>query len=161
MTGIEALALAQVFLRRLGGEEGFGSGFDVCKAELLRHVAVAAERARPRRKPLPVGISVQNMLHGSAYPASLAAQIAFGREYEFSTNFSGFFIAMPDKFPHALFMSVLGVPEYVAQALCSCGHTSIEEVAYVPVRELLATPGVPEWLLLDIRDRARSYLMEH
>lgn len=40
----EALAMAQVFVRRVEGEEGFGAGFDACKAELLRYVGVAAER---------------------------------------------------------------------------------------------------------------------
>ena len=40
----EALAMAQVFVRRLEGEEGFSAGFDACKAELVRHVTVAAER---------------------------------------------------------------------------------------------------------------------
>jgi transcription termination/antitermination protein NusA len=62
--------------------------------------------------------------------------------------------------PHALFMHVLGVPEQVAQALCACGHTSIEEIAYVPAAELMATPGVPPWLLLEIRERARRHLMK-
>jgi hypothetical protein len=40
----EALAMAQVFVRRLEGEEGFSAGFDECKAELVRYVAVAVER---------------------------------------------------------------------------------------------------------------------
>lgn len=40
----EALVMAQVFVRRLEGEEGFSVGFDACKAELLRHVTVADER---------------------------------------------------------------------------------------------------------------------
>jgi hypothetical protein len=40
----EALAMAQVFVQRVEGEEGFSAGFGGCKAELLRHVMVAAER---------------------------------------------------------------------------------------------------------------------
>ena len=40
----EALVIAHVFVRRLEGEGGFSSGFDVCKAELLRYLTVAAER---------------------------------------------------------------------------------------------------------------------
>ncbi len=40
----EALAMAQVFVRRLKDEQGFSAGFDACKAELLLHVSVAAER---------------------------------------------------------------------------------------------------------------------
>lgn len=40
----EALAMAQVFVRRVGDEEGFSVGFEVCKVELMRHVSVAAER---------------------------------------------------------------------------------------------------------------------
>ena len=39
-----ALAMAQMFACRLEGEEGFSAGFDACKAELMRHVTVAAER---------------------------------------------------------------------------------------------------------------------
>ena len=40
----EALAMAQVFVRRVEGEEAFSAGFDACKAELIRHVTVTAER---------------------------------------------------------------------------------------------------------------------
>ena len=40
----EALAMARVFVQRLEDEEKFSAGFDACKAELLRHVIVAAER---------------------------------------------------------------------------------------------------------------------
>ena len=36
--------MAQVFVRRVEDEDEFSAGFDACKAELLRHVAVAAER---------------------------------------------------------------------------------------------------------------------
>ena len=36
--------MARVFVRRLEDEEGFSAGFDGCKAELVRHVTVAAER---------------------------------------------------------------------------------------------------------------------
>lgn len=56
-------------------------------------------------------------------------------------------------------MRVLGIPEQVADALSAMGFTSIEEVAYVPIQELKATPDVPEWLILELRDRARSLLM--
>ncbi|MNV53096.1 putative DNA-binding transcriptional regulator [compost metagenome] len=42
----EALAMAQVFVRRVQDEGGFSAGFDACKAELVRHVTVAAERVR-------------------------------------------------------------------------------------------------------------------
>lgn len=67
---------------------------------------------------------------------------------------------MEDDAVPTLFMHVLGVPEQVAQALFACGHTSIEEVAYVPAEELLATPGVPQWLLLEVRERARLHLFK-
>jgi hypothetical protein len=40
----KALVMAQVFVRRLGDEEGFSTGFDACKAELVRHVTVAVGR---------------------------------------------------------------------------------------------------------------------
>ncbi len=36
--------MAQVFVRRLEGEEGFSADFDACKVELLCHVIVASER---------------------------------------------------------------------------------------------------------------------
>ena len=42
----EAPAMSEVFVRWFEGEEGLSAGFDVCKAELLRHVTVAAERVR-------------------------------------------------------------------------------------------------------------------
>jgi len=40
----ETFGMAQVFVRRLQDEEGFSAGFDACKAELVRHGTVAAER---------------------------------------------------------------------------------------------------------------------
>lgn len=40
----EALAIAPMFVRRVGDEDGFCAGFDVCKAEVVRHVALSAER---------------------------------------------------------------------------------------------------------------------
>ena len=40
----EALGIAQVFVGRLEDEDEFSSGFDACKAELVRHLTVAKER---------------------------------------------------------------------------------------------------------------------
>ena len=40
----EALAMAQVFVRRVEGEEEFSVDFDACKAELVRHLSEASER---------------------------------------------------------------------------------------------------------------------
>lgn len=40
----EALAMAQVFVRRAENESGFSVGFEGCKTELERHLTVATER---------------------------------------------------------------------------------------------------------------------
>ena len=68
-------------------------------------------------------------------------------------------MAIPDESPQAMFVRVLGAPEVVAQALCSGDITSLEELAYIPLSELQAVAGVPEWLLLELRERARSHLL--
>jgi transcription termination/antitermination protein NusA len=59
-----------------------------------------------------------------------------------------------------LFMRTLGVELSVARALEGAGFTSVEEVAYVPVDELLEVKSVPEHRLIEIRKVAREYLMK-
>lgn len=56
----------------------------------------------------------------------------------------------------SLFMSSLDVDEDFAQVLASEGFTSLEEVAYVPVSELLAIDGFDEDLVEALRERAKA-----
>ena len=58
-----------------------------------------------------------------------------------------------------LFMATLGARESVARALFEAGFSSLEEVAYVPADELLATPGVESSVLLELRGKARTILL--
>jgi transcription termination/antitermination protein NusA len=63
-----------------------------------------------------------------------------------------------DQDPVSLFMTVLGVPESVALLLLRAGMTTLEEIAYVPLRELLETGGVNAQVLTQAREKARAYL---
>lgn len=58
-----------------------------------------------------------------------------------------------------LFVNALGVDEDLAQVLVMEGFTSIEEVAYVPVAEMLEIEGFDEDLVNVLRDRAKDYLL--
>ena len=60
-----------------------------------------------------------------------------------------------------MFMRILGVPTAAAEALTSAEVTSIEELANIPLDQLLAVRAVEYWLLLELRDRARHYLQVH
>ncbi|EGM71197.1 transcription termination factor NusA [Shewanella sp. HN-41] len=55
-----------------------------------------------------------------------------------------------------LFMSSLDVDEDFAQVLADEGFTSLEEIAYVPVSELLAIDGFDEDLVEALRERAKA-----
>lgn len=57
------------------------------------------------------------------------------------------------------FMEKLGVDEDVAELLVSEGFTSLEEVAYVPMDELLNIDGFDEDIAKELRDRARDALL--
>jgi transcription termination/antitermination protein NusA len=57
-----------------------------------------------------------------------------------------------------LFMSVLGVTELMATHLTRTGFTSIEEIAYVPIDELLQTSGVERHIPVNLREKARAHL---
>ncbi|MBU2097361.1 MAG: transcription termination factor NusA [Gammaproteobacteria bacterium] len=57
------------------------------------------------------------------------------------------------------FMSKLDVDEDVAELLVSEGFTSLEEVAYVPIDELLSIDGFDEDIAKELRDRARDALL--
>jgi len=56
----------------------------------------------------------------------------------------------------ALFMETLDVDEFFAQLLVSEGFTSLEEVAYVEVDELLVIDGVDEATASELQARARD-----
>jgi N utilization substance protein A len=57
-----------------------------------------------------------------------------------------------------LFMETLDLDEFFAQLLVSEGFTSLEEVAYVELDELLVIDGVDEGTANELQARAREYL---
>ncbi|WP_166417708.1 transcription termination factor NusA [Cochlodiniinecator piscidefendens] len=57
-----------------------------------------------------------------------------------------------------LFVDTLDLDEFFAQLLVSEGFTSLEEVAYVEVDELLVIEGVDEATASELQARARDYL---
>ncbi|WP_420857789.1 transcription termination factor NusA [Marivivens marinus] len=57
-----------------------------------------------------------------------------------------------------LFMETLDLDEFFAQLLVAEGFTSLEEVAYVEVDELLVIDGVDEGTAGELQARARDYL---
>ncbi len=57
-----------------------------------------------------------------------------------------------------LFIDTLDLDEFFAQLLVSEGFTSLEEVAYVEVGELLVIDGVDESTASELQARARDYL---
>ncbi|AHM03518.1 Transcription termination protein NusA [Roseibacterium elongatum DSM 19469] len=59
-----------------------------------------------------------------------------------------------------LFMDTLDLDEFFAQLLVAEGFTSLEEVAYVEVDELLVIDGVDEATAEELQARARDYLEE-
>ena len=59
-----------------------------------------------------------------------------------------------------LFMDTLDLDEFFAQLLVSEGFTSLEEVAYVDIDELLVIDGVDEDTARELQARARDYLEE-
>ncbi len=58
-----------------------------------------------------------------------------------------------------LFVNALGVDEDLAQVLVMEGFTTVEEVAYVPVAEMLEIEGFDEELINVLRERAKDYLL--
>jgi N utilization substance protein A len=58
-----------------------------------------------------------------------------------------------------LFVNALGVDDDLAQVLVAEGFTSIEEVAYVPLAEMLEIDGFDEALVNVLRERAKDYLL--
>jgi len=58
-----------------------------------------------------------------------------------------------------LFMDKMEVDEEIAGILVSEGFSSVEEIAYVPVGELLAVEGFDEDIVEELRSRARDALL--
>lgn len=58
-----------------------------------------------------------------------------------------------------LFMKNLGVDEATAMVLVQEGFATLEEVAYVPIAEMLEIEGFDETLVNDLRSRARDALL--
>lgn len=58
-----------------------------------------------------------------------------------------------------IFMDKLQVDEDLAQVLVSEGFASIEEIAYVPVQELLEIEGFDEEVVTALRSAAKNYLL--
>jgi len=58
-----------------------------------------------------------------------------------------------------LFIDKLEVDEEIAGILVSEGFNSVEEIAYVPVGELLAVEGFDEDIVEELRSRARDALL--
>lgn len=57
------------------------------------------------------------------------------------------------------FMAGLDVDEDVATVLVEEGFTTIEEVAYVPLEEMINIEGFDEGIALELRDRAKDFLL--
>ena len=57
------------------------------------------------------------------------------------------------------FMSALSVDEDVAGVLVEEGFTTLEEVAYVPIEEMLAIEGFDEEIVQELRNRAKDALL--
>ena len=55
-----------------------------------------------------------------------------------------------------MFMEKLDVDEEVAEILVQEGFTSVEEVAYVPLDEILAIDGFDEEIADELRNRAKD-----
>ena len=59
----------------------------------------------------------------------------------------------------ALFVDKLDVDEEVADILIAEGFTSLEEVAYVPLQEMLEIEGFDEDTVHELRTRAKDALL--
>ncbi len=58
-----------------------------------------------------------------------------------------------------LFVNKLGVDDELAEVLVEEGFTTIEEVAYVPMEEMLGIDGFDEEMVTEIRQRAKDVLL--
>ncbi len=58
-----------------------------------------------------------------------------------------------------IFMTELGVDQELAEVLAEEGFTSLEEIAYVPVEEMLGIDGFDEEIVEQLRSRAKDVLL--
>lgn len=58
----------------------------------------------------------------------------------------------------AMFVRILGASETEALAVVAAGHTSLEEVAYVPLEEFNEVEGIETERIAALRERARQHL---
>jgi len=61
--------------------------------------------------------------------------------------------------PESLFKRVLRVDEGLARTLVTGGITTLEQLGYVPIGELLSVPGLTESDARLYRQRARAHLL--
>lgn len=59
----------------------------------------------------------------------------------------------------SLFQDKLGVEQAIAESLVNEGFSSLEEIAYVPVQELLEIDGFDDELVTALRERAKAVLL--
>jgi len=59
-----------------------------------------------------------------------------------------------------LFLEALDVEDDVAEILVEEGFTSLEEVAYVPVHEMLEIEGFDEDIVEELRERAKEFILQ-
>ena len=59
-----------------------------------------------------------------------------------------------------LFIDALGVDDVLSHLLVTEGFTSIEEIAYVPVEDLLGIAGLDADLVAELRNRAEQYIAD-
>jgi N utilization substance protein A len=65
----------------------------------------------------------------------------------------------PDDSPEAMFQRTLHMDERLARTLTAGGIATLEELAYVPLQELLGVQGLQESEAQLFRKRARAYLL--
>lgn len=59
----------------------------------------------------------------------------------------------------SVFMEKLGVDQDIAQVLAAEGFTTLEEIAYVPIQEMLEIEGFDQELVEALRERAKAVLL--
>ena len=66
----------------------------------------------------------------------------------------------PDESPEAMFQRTLHMDEKLARILTAGGISTLEELGYVPIDELLGVKDLPESEAQLFRRRARAYLLQ-
>ncbi len=66
----------------------------------------------------------------------------------------------PSESPEAMFQRTLQMDERLARVLAAGGIVTLEELAYVPIDELLAVKGLQESEAQLFRGLARAFLLE-